>query len=172
MKKISMNIIEMIKAHNALCDILEMHGLDRKKVYWLNRIKNSLQSFMNIWYKHYVPKFQKENMSEENIVSYVPADHYEQFKNELIMASGIEEEMDAVFNKYEIASMMMNKKEMELALFKAGQEFVNEIEFHPIEIDQALNHAIQRLTGAQQVSIAFLFKEESPIKLAPSGLIS
>lgn len=177
MEKIKLNLDNLIKAYNGVCHLLTMAGIDRKKVYWLGRNRDALKSKIDIWYKHRLLDIRAKYEIDIPTISFIPITKYQEFKKELLATKWIDEDLDFVFEKYEIISdaqkgiSVEKQKEFEAELRKAFDEFEQEIEYTKITVDNAFEKALQQLQGEYQLALAFMLEEESPIKIVQELMI-
>lgn len=177
MEKIKLNLDNLIKAYNGVCYLLTMTGIDRKKVYWLDKNRDALKSKIDIWYKHRLLEIRNKYEIDIPTISFIPITKYQEFKKELLATKWIDEDLDFVFDKYEIVSdaqrgiSVERQKEFEAELRKAFDEFEQEIEYTKIVVDHSFDKALQQLQGEYQLALVFMLEDESPIKIVQELIV-
>lgn len=187
MKKVVLNIDEMIKAKNAIDSLLSQKGIPFKKAYCLDRNRKWLIPPIKHWFDGPCKEIFEKHAIDVPPVKFIPFTQYVNFKRDLLKAidevSGASErkEIQDVFTKYEIVPKgkevvrgipIEEREAHKKDLDKAAEEFQKEIVFSKIELDETLEKVLQNIPGEQQVALSFMFEEPSFIKIVPGGPIT
>lgn len=177
MEKITLGIEEIIKARMALDKLLNLSGIARKKVYWFDRNRQYLASIEKKWFNG--PAQETFNRFAIDIPQkpFISPLQYNNFKKELLdMIHSPEsiplDEFEKIFIKYEIIPNKVQKgiplekqTEYQEETAKVAENYRKEIEYAEIETDDQLDNIFKALTGEEQLAIAFMLKEKSPLQI-------
>ena len=184
MEKITLGILEIIKANEAVHALLAQPGIVFQKNYWLDRLRKNLVAPLNKWQEISRQLFLKYAV-EIPKTSFILYDKYQEFKKELIHLIEVENDGSilvdeflkrfyALFEKYEVTSKspgtfaipIESKEQYDKEIKELAEGFEREIKYGKIDIDQPLMNVFQKISGESQLAIAFVLSEERP-----SGLI-
>lgn len=182
MKTVTLNIDHIVKAHQAIIKLLSQPGLDRKRVYWLDRNRAKLEPFVKEWFQVIMPAVQGKFMEDIPQVSFVPMGKYEEFKNRLValVEKGIvfpSDELTGLFTKYEVQAKekrgipIEKGEDYQKEINAAVIAFEREVEYGEVVLDKVLEQLLLKLNGDEVVAIGFMFEEAGLIAIPSKGLI-
>lgn len=169
MEKIKLNVSGALMAQGAINMMMRVPGLEAKKAYWLDRLRQKLNSSIKQYEAERKRIFDKY-ATEIPVSPFVPPADYDTFKHELL--DSIQKDSDvniwSVFEKFEKQSehggqrgVDATKKivfEEELCALKESLEM--EIEYAPIAMDDNTRAVMSRLPGELQKSLYCFFDGE------------
>lgn len=192
MKTIVLPIGRIITARKALNKLMNLTGIDRKKVYWLTRNNDALESAINEWYTKVAPAVFEKYTIDIPSEPFIPANQYHKFKEELINIISVfdadevypvEEmkitylSMNDLFKKYEKSSdakrgiPVENQKAYSNEMTELALKFEREIEYTEVVADPKLDNVLSNLTGEEIKAIEYMLEEPSTINIFQGGTI-
>lgn len=182
MKKIILNIGEIVKAKNALDKLLQLQGIARQKVWWLDRNRKFLEPHAKKWFTEISKEIFDQFAIDVPPEPFVPPQKYTEFKKELMdlkLTLVIKHaDFDPIFAKYEVTPEIQRgipvekSKEYTDAIDKAAKEYQKEIEYTEVSVDTQFDRIIQHLSGEDQLAISYMLEEQSPLQVFPGNLQS
>ena len=192
MKKLEMNIGEVLSLQSALIKLMNIRGIPFKKSYLLKRNLDKISPIAKKWYETKVKSIFDKYAISIPVKLFIPIQKQEAFKKELFVSlekllnpeikvielSEIYQEVKSIFDKYE--DEMPNEQSCGIPLEKASEyrkeledlskREIIEFELFDIELDSRLEEVLSQLELEAQISIQTLIVEESTIKIAQTIL--
>jgi hypothetical protein len=180
MKKIKLDMEKAVSVYNVLSKLLSYNGIDRKKVYWLDRNKDWLKPIVKTWFEK-AQEVIKQYSVDTPQNPFIPLAKYPEFKNELMNAVEVKiptATVEEIFLKYETyanfkSGIPVEKKEEYQNAIKEAMASMPEIEYHYMEIvaDRVFDQVLQNLTGEEIVAIEFMLEEPSAVHIAQGPVL-
>jgi len=197
-KKIKLDMEKAVSVYNIISKLLSYNGIDRKKVYWLDRNRDWLKPSIEKWFKKAQEIIQQYSI-ETPQNPFIPLTKYQAFKKELKETLSsvtfhlleptkenapldklkeVWESVNLVFEKYEIhanfkSGIPVEKKEEYQKAIKEAMEAMPEVEYDYMEIvsDRVFDQVLQNLTGEEIVAIEFMLEEPSTVHVAQGTVL-
>ena len=198
MKKIKLDTEKAVSVYNVISKLLSYNGIDRGKVYWLDRNRDCLKPHIEKWFKKAQEIIQQYSI-ETPQNPFIPLTKYQAFKKELKETLSsvpfhlleptkentpldklkeVWESVNLVFEKYEIhvnfkSGIPVEKKEEYQKAIKEAMEAMPEVEYDYMEIvsDRVFDQVLQNLTGEEIVTIEFMLEESPTVHIAPGTIL-
>lgn len=195
MKKIKLDMEKAVLVYNVLSKLLSYNGIDRKKVYWLDRNKDWLKPIVKTWFEK-AQEIIRQYSVDTPQNPFIPLSKYPEFKKELMSVlsplktqegmsveiSGVRmldlEAVKVILEKYETyanfkSGIPVEKKEEYQNAIKEAMASMPEIEYEYMEIvaDRVFDQVLQNLTGEEIMAIDFMLEEPSAVHIAQGPVL-
>jgi DNA-binding Lrp family transcriptional regulator len=195
MKKIKLDMEKVVLVYNVLSKLRSYNGIDRKRVYWLDRNWDWLKPHIKAWFEK-AQEIIRQYSVDTPQNPFIPLSKYPEFKKELMSVlsplktqegvsveiSGVRmldlEAVKVILEKYETyanfkSGIPVEKKEEYQNAIKEAMASMPEIEYEYMEIvaDRVFDQVLQNLTGEEIMAIDFMLEEPSTVHVAQGTVL-
>jgi len=181
--------------YNVLSKLRSYNGIDRKRVYWLDRNWDWLKPHIKAWFEK-AQEIIRQYSVDTPQNPFIPLSKYPEFKKELMSVlsplktqegvsveiSGVRmldlEAVKVILEKYETyanfkSGIPVEKKEEYQNAIKEAMASMPEIEYEYMEIvaDRVFDQVLQNLTGEEIMAIDFMLEEPSTVHVAQGTVL-
>ena len=195
MKKIKLDMEKVVLVYNVLSKLRSYNGIDRKRVYWLDRNWDWLKPHIKTWFEK-AQEIIRQYSVDTPQNPFIPLSKYPEFKKdimtvlsplktqegELVEICGVRTldlgAIKEIFEKYEThanvkSGIPIEKKEEYQNAIKEAMTTMPEIEYEYMEIvaDRVFDQVLQNLTGEEIMAIDFMLEEPSTVHVAQGTVL-